>query len=284
MIYLILAGLSSAFISVAMRLGTGGDRPRYSLLAVNYAVCTLSALLISLVDRGAEAAPGAAGTALLLGGITGVLFLCAFLMLQYNILKNGLTLTGVFSKLGVVVPTILGFVLFGEKAGPARIAGVAVTAAAVALFAGGKERAARNSAGVGGIGALLALLFANGMADGMSKFYTAYGDEALSGRYLVYVFSTALALCVLLCAVKKERPVKRDLLFGLLLGIPNVLCSRFLLLALSYVPASAAYPLFSCGTVLLTAFFGRVFFAERLTRRQAIALALVLTAVLLLNL
>ena len=284
MVYLILAGLSSAFIHVAMRLGTGGNRPRYSLLAVNYAVCTLSALLFSLGDRGAEAAPGAAGTALLLGGITGVLFLCSFLMLQYNILKNGLTLSGVFSKLGVVVPTVLGFLLFGEQAGPARIAGIAVTAAAVALFAGGKESAARTAAGAGGIGALLLLLFANGMADGMSKFYSAYGDEALSGRYLVYVFSTALVLCVLLCAAKKERPVKRDVLFGLLLGIPNVLCSRFLLLALSHVPASAAYPLFSCGTVLLTALFGRVCFGERLSGRQGIALAMVIPAVVLLNL
>ncbi len=282
---LVLAVVCSVSIQAVMRLGTKGEKPRYSLLAVNYLVCVLSALVLSFGDRPGEAAPGAGAWALGLGGVTGCLYLVSFLAMQYNILHNGVTLSGIFAKLGVIVPTVLGFLVFGEPVRPARLAGIAVTALSVAVFAGAGETAGQGkTAGAGGIGALLFLLAANGMADGMSKFYSAFGDEALSGRYLVFVFLTALILCAALCLYQKERPGKRDALFGLLLGIPNVLCSRFLLMALQSVPATVAYPLFSCGTVLLTALCGRFFFGEKLNRRQAAALGLVLPAVILLNL
>ena len=75
----------------------------------------------------------------------------------------------------------------------------------------------------------------------------------------------------------------RDWLFGVLLGVPNYFSSRFLLQALGTVPASVAYPVFSCGTILLTALVGRLAFGERPGRRQLAALAVVLVALVLLN-
>ena len=91
------------------------------------------------------------------------------------------------------------------------------------------------------------------------------------------------ALCAGLCAAQPQRPRGKDWLFGLMLGVPNYFSSWFLLLALSQVPASAAFPVFSCGTLLLTALVGRLAFGEKIDRRQGVALGMVAAALALLN-
>ena len=274
---LILAMLSSALVAVVMRIGSEGDEPRKPMLAVNYLVC--SAVSLMFLKSGTE--PTGMGFAVGLGLAGGILYLGAFLLLQRSVRENGVALSSAFMKLGVVVPTILGLTLFHERAGIARVAGILLTAAAIAALAGSPRewRSGRSGAGL-----LALLMLGGGMADGMSKFYSAYGNPALEGHYLCFVFTFALILCAALCARLKQRLTVRDALFGVLLGLPNYFSSRFLLRALAEIPASVAFPVFSCGTILLTSLSGRLLFGERNTPRQWGALGLALAALILLNL
>ena len=66
--------------------------------------------------------------------------------------------------------------------------------------------------------------------------------------------------------------------------MPNYFSARFLLLSLSAVPAVIAYPSYSVGTIVLIALVGKVFFKERLSRRQLVAMGVILAALILLNL
>ena len=77
---------------------------------------------------------------------------------------------------------------------------------------------------------------------------------------------------------------RQDLLFGLLIGAPNYFSSRFLLLSLNDVPAVIAYPTYSVGTIVLIALLGVWLFHERLSRRQTLAMGMILAALALLNL
>ena len=276
MLNLALAILCSALVSVLMRLGSGGETARRPLLAVNYLTCTA----VSLAFLRGGLAPAAEGLAFALGlGLAGGgLYLGAFLLLQRNVRQNGVTLSSAFMKLGVIVPTALGFLAFGERPGAARILGILLTLAAIALLAGdGGERRG------GKLPSLILLMLCGGMADGLSKVYEAYGNPALGGHFLCFVFAFALALCAGLCLAQRQRPARRDWLFGVLLGVPNYFSSWFLLRALSSVPASLAYPVFSCGAILLTALIGRLLFHERPGRRQWAAVGVVLCALVLLN-
>ena len=81
-----------------------------------------------------------------------------------------------------------------------------------------------------------------------------------------------------------QRLCPADVLFGLLIGIPNYFSARFLLLSLSSVPAVAAYPTYSVGTIVLITLVGVLLFRERISRRQALALLMILAALALLNL
>lgn len=273
MTYLILAIVSSTMIAIVMRFGAGDGRK--PVLLMNYATCAAVSLGFLGGPPGAEGMPAAA----VMGVIGGVLFLSAFLLMQRNIRENGVALASAFMKLGVVVPVTLGFTLFGEALDPLRLCGLLLTAGAIALLAGDGDGARSR----GRLPLLIALLLCGGCADGISKFYNAYGDPALEGYFLLLIFAVAGMLCGLLCLREGQRPTGRDVLFGVLLGIPNYFSSRFLLRSLEMLPASVAYPVFSCGTILLSAVSGRVLFNERLGKRQIAAMGLALAALALLN-
>lgn len=275
MLYLLLAILSSTMVTVLMRVGSRGEA-RKPLLAVNYVTC----VAVSLLFLRGGASPGAEGwpVALGLGVAGGFLFLAAFLLFQKNVRDNGVALSSAFMKLGVIVPIVLGFTLFREPLRLTLAAGIVLTAAAILLLS--RDPAGRQP---GRLSALVLLLLMGGMADGLGKFYAAYGSPRLEGHYLLLVFGTALLLCVGLCALQRQKPTPRDGLYGVLLGIPNYFSSWFLLRALASVPASVAYPVFSCGTILLVTLIGILAFNERPDRRQRIAMGIVLAALALLN-
>lgn len=277
MIYLILAILASMLVSVTMRLSESRTEGGVSKLAVNYLMCTLLSVLYAGTTDFVPHAEGI-GYALALGAVSGALYLGSFMLLQWNIGVNGVVLPATFMKLGVVVPTILAVILFGETPRLAQVLGVLGAIAAIVLIQmeKGKSRA-KNTLG------LIVLWLGGGVTDTMAKFYDAWGSPALENHYLLYTFAVALVLCTALALIRRERPTLADAGFGLLLGIPNYYSARFLLLSLSNVPAVVAYPTYSVGTIVMVTLAGRALFGERLSRRQMLAMGVILVSLVLLN-
>ena len=275
MIYLVLAVLASTMVSVVMRLSTGKVKNNMSMLAANYVVCTA----LSAVNAGghiltpAEALPATLG----MGVINGILYLLAFLLLHYNMKRNGVVLASTFMKLGLLVSMAVSVIFFREMPGVVQWIGFAIAIGAIILInyeKGGKA---------GSKWSLLLLLLAGGSCDAMAKIYEEVGAANLSAQFLFYTFVVAFLLCLGLAIWKKEAFGKRELLFGLLIGIPNFYSARFLLASMRTVPAVIAYPTFSVGTILTVTLAGVLFFREKLKPRQWIALAVILGALVLLN-
>jgi len=277
MLYLVLAVFSSMMISVVMRLSEKHVQNKTAMLAVNYVVCCAVAML---VGGSLELFPRVEGLAMGvgLGAINGILFLAGFMLLQWNISRNGVVLPATFMKLGVLVPTIMAITVFGEKPGAAQIAGIVAAIAAIILIQGGGKQEAGSSLG------LIILLLCGGSADAMSKIYEEIGPGALREQFLLYTFATALILCIVICAFKRQRIAPADLIFGALVSIPNYLSTRFLLLAVGEIPAVVAYPSYSVGTIIMVTLAGLIFFKEKLSRRKLLALGIILAALALLNL
>lgn len=278
MLYLILAIVSSMLVSVCMRLSEGKAKNNISMLAMNYAMCTLLSLAfagsIDLLPR-----ESGLGFALGLGLISGAMYLGSFMLLQWNIRVNGVVLPATFMKLGVIVPTLTSILAFGEVPRAAQICGIVLAIVAILLIQLEKGSArAKNALG------LVILLIAGGSTDVLSKIYEQLGNAALSDQYLLYTFFVALVLCALLAKAKGQKLAIRDIAFGLLVGVPNYFSARFLLLSLSAVPAVIAYPTYSVGTIVLITLVGRAVFSEKLSRRQLIAMGVILAALVLLNL
>lgn len=275
MLYLILAMVSSMLVSVVMRLSEGRSSNQLSMLAVNYLMCTGAALVFTGVGGPlpTEGLPLAAG----MGLISGVLFLAGFMLLQWNITRNGVVLPATFMKLGVLVPTVMSMLVFGETPRITQLLGIAAALAAIVMIQGGDKTETKSAVG------LIVLLLVGGTTDAMSKIYEEVGPAALKNHYLLFTFVVALVLCVILCVVRKQKLTGRDVLFGLALGVPNYFSARFLLLSLQDVPAVVAYPSYSVGTIVLVALAGLVMFGEKFSRRKLAALGVILGALVLLN-
>ena len=117
----------------------------------------------------------------------------------------------------------------------------------------------------------------------MAKVFEELGNPVLEPQFLFYTFMMALVLCVVLMGLKKQRPGKWEVLFGLLVGIPNYFSAKFLLAALEDLAAVIVYPVYSVATILTVTLAGVLLFREKLEKRQWMALVIILLALVLLN-
>lgn len=275
MLYLILAILSSMLISVLMRVSEKYAKNNVTMLAFNYLMCAVvSALYIGNTPFVTEGL----GFAAIIGIISGALYLGSFMVLQWNIRKNGVVLPATFMRLGVIVPTVLAVVLFGEKPGIMQVIGVLIAIAAIVIIQYNKN-GEKSKATAG----LVFLLLCGGITDTTAKIYDQWGNPALESHYLLFVFIVAFVMCVGVVLYKKQSVALTDVVFGMLIGIPNYFSARFLLLSLGSVPAVVAYPTYSVGTIVMITLAGVIIFREKLNRQRIIGLGMILCALALLN-
>lgn len=281
-LFLLLAIASSASMTLVLKLFQGGQTNRYAILLGNYLTCIAVGFAV-LSDKSAWLRPETQTG--ICGVIGGILFVAALVLMQGSIGRNGAILTSAFAKLGVVVPLLVSILFFGEKPGAVQALGLILVVISIWVMNGGSLR----GSAAGSISPLLLLLvlLTAGAADGMAKVFEHFGNRAQDDVYILYVFATAGLLAFLLLLreyAKTGRPGRPgEYAAGILAGIPNYFSSFFLLKSLAYMPAFAAYTVFSTGSVCLVALACRLFWKERLTRRQAAGFVLILAALALLN-
>ena len=279
MLNLLLAILSSALVSITMRFSESKVKNNIGMLAMNYLMC----LGLAWGYTGfANPVPGEQGLGftLTIGSINGFLYLAGFALFQVNIRKNGVVLSSTFMKLGLLVSMLVSMAFFGERPEIWQWLGFLLAVAAIILvnYQPGEKKA--NSKW-----GLLLILLAGGTADAMSKVFEELGNPVLSDHFLLYTFAMALVFCVGLNFVSKKGMVgKKELLYGMLIGVPNFFSAKFLLGALRDLSAVIVYPACNVATILVVTMAGVLLFKERLEKRQWIALTMILVALVLLNL
>ena len=277
MLFLLLAIASSAMIAILMRISSRSVTANISMLAVNYLTCMVLAAVYAEFQFIPLPSPEFNTTAGM-GAVNGILYLIGFVLLQYNTQKNGVELSSVFMKLGLLVPIALSVFLFAEIPNVSQCAGFALAVGAILLI-----NYEKGTAFTGSKLPLVLMLLAGGCGDAMAKVFEVYGPAAYAVQFLFYTFVVAFLLCLLLVIWKKERPDKYAPMFGVLVGIPNFFSAKFLLMALGDLPAVIVYPTFSVATILVVTLTGVLLFKERLRRSQWLALTVILAALVLLN-
>ncbi|MCR5320320.1 MAG: DMT family transporter [Lachnospiraceae bacterium] len=297
MLYLVLAVVSSVLISVLMRVSEKSVKNPMLLFVANYFVC----ILISIAYMGqitVDLHAPKIGTALVLGICSGILYLLGFVLLQYNIRKNGVVLSSTFMRLGVLVPTAMAVLVFHEKPNVTQLLGFLVALAAILVMnlkmGESKEllektadvvEAPTEKKKVPGIVWLIILLLTGGFTDSLANVYDKAGNPDLKNQYLLFIFFVAFVCSVIgaLLQVKKQKTNYMDFVWGFLIGIPNYYSARFLLLSLGKLPAILVYPAFNVATILVVTLVGVIGFKEKLEKNKVIALGMILLALVLLN-
>lgn len=278
MINLLLAVLSSALVSIVMRLSTNRVNHNLGMLTMNYIVCALFAGLTGGFRGAFDLSDPQVGLTLAMGAVNGVLYLMGFVLMQTNIRRNGVVLSSIFQKLGLLVTLVISVVFYRELPDVLQGAGFCLAILAIVLM-----NYEKGSSRAGSRGFLIAMLLSCGMADAMSKIFTESGVAALEGQFLFYTFLVAMGLCFVFMVVEGQKIGGAEALYGILIAVPNFFSSKFLLGALEALSAVIVYPVFSVGTILAVTLTGVLAFRERLGKQQWIGIGTILVALVLLN-
>jgi len=283
MINLILAVLCSSLLTIVMRAGENKISSKAGMFISNYIVCIILARLFVGRVKLFNVQEGF-GLALGLGAFVGVLFLANFLLLQVNISKNGMVLSSLFMKLGVVIPVVVAIVIFRESPQMGQITGVMLAIASIILINSRTNVIESNNTETNkSRWLLIILLLFGGVTDCMMNVYDKLGSPTLSNNYLFYIFFSALICSIIMQLVQKKVINKWDILCGMAIGVPNYFSSKFQLAALKTVPAVIVFPVYSVGSIVLISLIGIIFFNEKLDRRKLVAILIAIVALILLN-
>lgn len=276
MLSMILAVFSSAMVSIIMRFSGSRVKHDIGMLTMNYIVC----VLLSGLYSGSILTPGDSRTPLILamGCVNGLLYLAGFVLIQFNTNRNGVVLTSIFQKLGLLVSMMVSIFFYREFPTLIQIIGFALAIASIVLMNYQKgEQVSGSRLG------LLGMLLACGLGEAMSKVFKESPAAPLEGQFLFITFFVALLLCALLMHRKEQRIGISEALYGTLIAIPNFFSAKFLLGALETLPAVIVYPVYSVGCILTVTVAGVFAFRERLSRNQWIGIGTILVALVLLN-
>ena len=279
MLSLILAILCSTLISTAMRLSEKHIKNNMAMFLSNYAICTVLSCFF-MGDISLPSNESGLGLTLIQGIFSGFLYLMSLWLMERNMVHNGVVLTSAFSKLGVLVPTLMAILVFRESPQLMQLLGMGLALYAIGLiyfekgaFALGKRKLL-----------LLSTLLVSGASDSMANIFDKSGSALLKDHYLFFTFLSAFVFAFLLNLQQKGKISRKEIGFGLLIGIPNYFSSRFLLGALATLPAVIVYPVFSAATIVAISLVGVLFFKETVSKRKQFALLLVMAALIFLNL
>lgn len=202
----------------------------------------------------------------------GVLFISIFNLMAISSQRVGVSVTSVATKMSLVIPVLLGVFLFGDRL--SLLQGLGILLALTAVFlASLKEDGIR----IGFRELMLPLLvfLGSGIIDASIKYFEhRHLSEEEIPLFSSMVFGcAALSGLVFVGARSLKRPLKlgpRDILGGILLGVPNFFSVFFLIRALRWdqFNSAATFTINNVGVVLFSTLLGILLFRERLSLKN----------------
>lgn len=208
----------------------------------------------------------------------GSLFIVVFNLTSITTVRSGVSAASVASKLGLVFPVILAFIVYHEPTSLLKITGICLAFAAVILSSLKEEKSHNTSHSL-----FLPLLvfFGSGACDSFTQFAIKQyiGNTGIEEFTLILFLSAASCGTILFLynvIVKKAAISFRSLKWGVVLGIVNYFSFLFLLKALSILNwgSSVIFPLNNLGVVAFSTIAGVLIYKENLSRSNLIGLLL----------
>lgn len=273
--YLLLGIICSAMIAIVLRFSENHISNKMAMFASNYLVCVLCGL-IYINPHQIEINYYFYFT-LISGILSGILYLVCFVFTKINMEHNGIILTSTFNKLGVLIPTLMAILLFHDIPSLLQVIAIIIAVSAIVIIHFEKGAMKEGNKKI----YLILLLIIGGFVDSTTNLFKQYGHIDYENLYLVLTFFSAF-VCALILSLKNKWTYK-DVIFGVLIGIPNYFSSKLVLMSLNTLRAIIVYPVYSVGTLCLITIVGLTVFKEHLSVKKIIALIMILIALCLLN-
>lgn len=286
MIYLLLAILSSTLIPIIFKIAHNKKVNEPIVITTNYLTISIIMLLITLRNGLLEKFfsniriefSNPYFLTLAIGVISGYFFYISFYYYQKSVRQCGATLAGAFGKMGILIPAVLSLVIWKEFPSNIQWIGILLAVVAIVIMMFDFKNMKLNQLHK----VLIVFLILGGLGDFSTKVFQVYSDVKIKEIYLLITFFSAMIFS-LSQSIKGGGVKKWDVILGSLIGVPNVLASYFLILALAELVAVIVFPIFSGGTVVLVALLSLIIFRERLVLKQYIGIGLMIISLIIIS-
>ena len=214
----------------------------------------------------------------------GALFVSIFFVMAMTAQKNGVSVTSIAGKMSVVVPVIFGIILYNESVTFLKIVGIIMALIAVYLSSVKEERSKKN-----GTLLLPVLLFiGSGTIDTLLKYIQEnhVSDEDVSifsGSLFGIAGAFAFLILVIKTLKKRESFGYKNIIAGIILGVPNYYSIIFLIKALQNknFESSTLFTINNVAIVVVSTLVGLFFFKEKFSIKNKIGVAMAVLAIIL---
>ena len=130
------------------------------------------------------------------------------------------------------------------------------------------------------------LFFISGFNNSLMRHAERLGANENPMIFIGLVFAIAFIVSAIFIIIKNRsiRFTNKTLFFGLILGLLNFISTYFFLLALGEFPESIFFPIYNLSFIGASAFVGVLFLNDKFSKLNYLGLALVIFAIVLLNL
>lgn len=222
--------------------------------------------------------------------VMGAMFVGIFNIVALTAQKNGVAVASVANKLSLIIPVILSVCLYNETVAGWKAAGVVLALVAVVFtcYSPRINDAGQNKRSLLVYMLPLVLFLSSGLLDALiNHVQLTYVTEENNNDYLVSSFFSAATIGSLVLFTqfvrKKQRFKWKNLLAGVLIGIPNYFSIWCLIhfLKQSSWQTSASIPVNNMGIVLFSAVVAWLLYKERLSKINWMGVLLSLLAIYL---
>ena len=202
--------------------------------------------------------------------IIGTLFVLTFNLYAYSAQKIGITLSTISNKMSMIIPILIGIILFNEEVTFFKILGIFIALGAIVFSS--KEDKKSKKLSQKNIIILLLLFVGQGLADGLLN----WGQRNILNSQNMNLFFTLTFLfagfagglyCFLKIKTSNLRMDKKSVFWGIILGIPNYLTLLYFIKSLKNELFSSyqVFPIVNIGVIVMCTILSVILFQEKVS-------------------
>jgi drug/metabolite transporter (DMT)-like permease len=262
MYYLLLTILCSTSIALILKYSDTKKGEPIVLLAGNYLVASSAATIFLLFNE----TKSFSIEIMLFGCVLGLLFVVSFYIYAKAISYAGTALATTSSRLSVIIPVVLSIIIFDEEPGLNQLIGFAFTIITFIFFYYSVKENKLDGKSLKKYLGLFGVFIGIGINDFAMKVFKSWRPAEEEPYFILFIFSSAFIYSISYILINKIKIESQTSSWGLVLGVPNVFSTIFLLAALTILPVIIVYPMMNVGIIVLTTLLAFIIWKEKLTR------------------
>jgi len=205
------------------------------------------------------------------GLFTGVIFILSMLALTYALVRIEVAAALLAFRLSIMLPIGLGVFIWEDTLSPVQCVGLALALLSLVLMNLKRRAVQISTEGPARPGWKLTVLLvlAVFVLQGLGNLGTSLvgkwdlREQIASISWLVSTVAAVLGAVVLVFL--KHAPTRGEVLFGLGVGVFNILCLVVIFYAQTMVPANVYFPIMGCTVVIMDSLCAHFLWKERLS-------------------